>query len=170
MTKSLPVSKQMVYETYLTVVSKDGCAGIDRQSIDMFNDNLSGNLYKVWNRMTSGRYFTPPVRSVLIAKKQGGFRPLGIATVGDRISQGVAKNFLESRMEKAFYSSSFGYRPGQSEHIALNQCVSNCTMFPWVIDVDIKGFFDNISHEIMLRLLEQDTQDRWVLMYVERWL
>lgn len=170
MTKSLPVSKQMVYESYLTVVSKDGCAGIDRQSIDMFNENVSGNLYKVWNRMTSGSYFPPPVRSVLISKKQGGFRPLGIPTVSDRIAQGVVKSFLEPRMEEVFHKSSFGYRPGRSAHDALDQCVSNCTMFPWVIDVDIKGFFDNISHEIMLRLLEQHTVDKWVLMYVERWL
>jgi len=170
MTKSLPVSKQMVYESYLTVVSKGGCAGIDRQSIDMFNDNLSGNLYKLWNRMTSGSYFPPPVRSVLISKKQGGFRPLGIPTVSDRIAQGVVKNFLEPRMELVFHNSSFGYRPGRGAHNALDQCVSNCTMFPWVIDVDIKGFFDNISHEIMLRLLQEHTQDKWVLMYVERWL
>ena len=102
MTKSLPVSKRMVYESYLTVVSKDGCAGIDSQSIEMFNENLSGNLYKLWNRMTSGSYFPPPVRTVFIPKKQGGLRPLGIPTVSDRIAQGVVKDYLEPSMEAIF--------------------------------------------------------------------
>lgn len=160
----------MVWNSYLKVVAKDGGAGIDRESIEMFNEKMADNLYKLWNRMTSGSYFPPAVRTVLIPKKQGGCRPLGIPTVSDRIAQGVVKDYLEPTMEAIFHSSSFGYRPGRSAHDALAQCQGNCRYYAWVIDVDIKGFFDNISHEIMMRLLHQHTQEKWVLMYVERWL
>lgn len=170
MTKSLPVSKRMVYESYLKVCGKNGCAGIDKESIEMFNENLSGNLYKVWNRMTSGSYYPPPVRTVFIPKKQGGERPLGIPTVSDRIAQGVVKDYLEAAMEAVFHKSSFGYRPGRSAHDALVQCHQNCVSKAWVLDVDIKGFFDNISHNIMLDLMGEHTQEKWVLMYIERWL
>jgi RNA-directed DNA polymerase len=169
-TKSLPISKRMVWESYQKVAAKNGGAGIDRESIEMFNENMSGNLYKLWNRLTSGSYFPPPVRTVLIPKKQGGKRPLGIPTVTDRIAQGVVKDYLEGGMERIFHKSSFGYRPGRSAHDALEQCRKNCFEYAWVIDVDIKGFFDNISHEIMLRLLSEHTNEKWVLMYVERWL
>ena len=116
MTKSLPVTKRMVFESYLKVVSKDGGAGIDSESIDMFNANMSSNLYKIWNRMTSGSYFPPPVRTVFIPKKQGGVRPLGIPTVSDRIAQGVVKDYLEPSMEAVFHNSSCGYRQGRSQH------------------------------------------------------
>ena len=170
MTKSVPISKRMVYNSYLKVIAKQGGAGIDRQSIDMFNENLSGNLYKLWNRMTSGSYFPPPVRTVFIPKKQGGTRPLGIPTVSDRIAQGVVKDHLEPELEKHFHPSSFGYRPGRSAHDALRQCQGNCVRYAWVIDVDIKGFFDNISHDLMMQLLQQHTQEKWVLLYAERWL
>ena len=125
MTKSLPVSKRMVYNSYLKVCDKNGGAGIDKESIEMFNKNLSGNLYKIWNRMTSGSYFPPPVRTVFIPKKQGGERPLGIPTVSDRIVQGVVKDYLEPVMEAVFHNSSFGYRPGRSAHDALAQCHEN---------------------------------------------
>jgi len=170
MTKSLPISKRMVWNSYLKVVAKDGGAGIDRESIEMFNEKMVDNLYKLWNRMTSGSYFPPPVRTVLIPKKQGGKRPLGIPTVSDRIAQGVVKDYLEPAMEAIFHPSSFGYRPGRSAHGALEQCRSNCLEKAWVLDVDIKGFFDNISHKSMMELLSQHTQEKWVLMYVERWL
>lgn len=169
-TKSFPVSKRMVYNSYLKVMSKDGCAGIDGQSIEMFNTDLSRNLYKVYNRMASGSYFPPPVRTEFIPKKQGGFRPLGIPTVGDRIAQGVVKDYLEPAMDKMFHNSSFGYRPGRSAHDALAQCHANCLRYAWVIDVDIKGFFDNLSHEILMELLREHIQEKWVLLYVERWL
>lgn len=170
MTKSLPVSKRMVYDSYLKVSAKQGGAGIDKESVEMFDADLSKNLYRIWNRMTSGSYFPPPVRTVFIPKKQGGKRPLGIPTVGDRIAQGVVKDYLEPGMEAIFHCSSFGYRPGRSAHNAVQQCVENCMKYPWVIDVDIKGFFDNLSHEIMMRLLQEHTQDKWVLLYVDRWL
>lgn len=169
-TKSFPVSKRMVYESYLKVMSKNGCAGIDGQSIEMFEASMSKNLYKIYNRMASGSYFPPPVRTEFIAKKQGGFRPLGIPTVADRIAQGVVKDYLEPGMDKMFHNSSFGYRPGRSAHDALAQCHANCVQYAWVIDVDIKGFFDNISHEILMDLLRQHTQEKWVLLHVDRWL
>lgn len=170
MTKSLPISKRMVYNSYLKVAEKEGSAGIDKQSIEMFNENLKDNLYKIWNRMTSGSYFPPPVRTVFIPKKQGRERPLGIPTVSDRIAQGVVKYYLEPSLENIFHSSSFGYRPGRSAHDAIKQCQDNCIKQAWVIDVDIKGFFDNISHEILLGLLQKHTTEKWVLLYAERWL
>ena len=169
-TKSFPVSKRMVYNSYLKVCEKDGGAGIDKETIEQFNENLSKNLYKVWNRMASGSYFPPPVHTVFIPKKQGGLRPLGVPTVSDRIAQGVVKDHLEPQMEAIFHNSSFGYRPGRSAHDALAQCRTNCIKYSWVIDLDIKGFFDNISHELMMKLLRQHTQESWVLLYVDRWL
>ncbi len=169
-TKSFTVSKEMVYDSYLKVCAKNGGAGIDKETIDMFNKDLRGNLYKVWNRMSSGSYFPPPVRTVLIPKKQGGTRPLGIPTVGDRIAQGVVKDYLEPILEPLFHVSSFGYRPGRSAHDALSQCQHNCIGYSWVVDLDIKGFFDNISHEWMMKMVGHHTQEKWVLLYTERWL
>jgi len=169
-TKSFAVSKVMVYNSYLKVCDKKGSAGIDKETIEMFNENLSGNLYKVWNRMSSGSYFPPAVRTVLISKKQGGTRPLGIPTVSDRIAQGVVKDFLEPILEPLFHVSSFGYRPGRSAHDALAQCKHNCIHHSWVVDLDIRGFFDNISHEWMMKMLSHHTQEKWVLLYTERWL
>src|SRR5664279_4617461 len=169
-TKSFAVSKQMVYNSYLKVCDKNGSAGIDKETIEMFNENLSGNLYKVWNRMASGSYFPPAVRTVLIPKKQGGTRPLGIPTVGDRIAQGVVKDYLEPILEPLFHASSFGYRPGRSAHDALTQCNGNCIQQAWVVDLDIKGYFDNISHEWIMKMIQHHTQEKWVLLYIERWL
>src|SRR5215210_7045716 len=120
-TKSFAISKRMVYNSYLKVCDKKGSAGIDKETIEMFNQDLSKNLYKLWNRMASGSYLPPPVRTVLIPKKQGGKRPLGIPTVSDRIGQGVVKDFLEPEMEAIFHKNSFGYRPGKSAHQALAQ-------------------------------------------------
>lgn len=169
-TKSFAVSKRMVYNSYLKVCDKNGSAGIDKETIEQFNKNLSGNLYKVWNRMSSGSYFPPAVRTVLIPKKQGGERPLGIPTVSDRIAQGVVKDFLEPILEPLFHVNSFGYRPGRSAQDALAQCQHHCIHHSWVVDLDIKGFFDNISHEWMMKMLSHHTQEKWVLLYTERWL
>lgn len=169
-TKSFPVSKRMVYDSYLKVISKKGAAGIDGQSIDMFKRDMSRNLYKIYNRMASGSYFPPPVRTEFIAKKQGGVRPLGIPTVADRIAQGVVKDYLEPEVDKKFHDSSFGFRPLRSAHQALEQCHKHCLQYAWVIDVDIKGFFDNINHEKLMELLGQHTQEKWVLLYIKRWL
>lgn len=131
MTKSFAISKRMVYNSYLKVIN--GSAGIDRQSIEDFNSKQSANLYKLWNRMASGSYMPPPVRTVTIDKKQGGLLPLSIPTVGDRPAQGVVKDYLEPSLEAIFHPSSFGYRPGKSAHHALAQCKANCNNFAWVL-------------------------------------
>ncbi len=169
-TKSFAVSKKMVHNSYLKVCDKNGGAGIDKETIETFNEDLSSNLYKVWNRMASGSYFPPAVRTVLIPKKQGGTRPLGIPTVSDRIAQGVVKDYLEPILEPLFQVNSFGYRPGRSAHDALAQCQHNCIHYSWVVDLDIKGFFDNISHEWMMKMVSHHTQEKWILLYTERWL
>ena len=121
-TKSLPVTKRMVWEAYKQVKRNGGSAGVDKESIEQFDADLSKNLYKIWNRMASGSYFPPAVRTVLIPKKQGGTRPLGIPTVSDRIAQSVVKQHLEPELDKMFHSNSFGYRPGKSAHQAVKQC------------------------------------------------
>ncbi|HVW99351.1 MAG TPA: reverse transcriptase domain-containing protein, partial [Candidatus Babeliaceae bacterium] len=141
-TKSQAISKQMVWKAYKGVKCHGGSAGVDRQSIAMLDANLSKNLYKIWNRMSSGSYFPPPVRTVLIPKSNGGKRALGIPTVGDRIAQMVVKNYLEPKVEKGFSSQSYGYRPGRRAHDAVRQAEINCRKYGWVIDLDIKGFFD----------------------------
>jgi RNA-directed DNA polymerase len=169
-TKSVPVTKRMVWEAYKQVKRNGGGAGVDKESIEQFDANLSKNLYKIWNRMASGSYFPPSVRTVLIPKKQGGSRPLGIPTVSDRIAQTVVKQHLEPSLDKMFHNNSFGYRPSKSAHQAVKQCEEHCRQHAWVIDVDIKGFFDNIDHEVMVGLLEKYTQEKWILMYAGRWL
>ena len=169
-TRSFAVSKAMVYDSYVKVCGKNGSAGIDKETIEQFNKNLSDNLYRIWNRMSSGSYFPPPVRTVLIPKKQGGTRPLGIPTVSDRIAQGVAKDYLEPILEPLFHANSFGYRPGRSAHDALAQCQHNCIHYSWVIDLDISGFFDNISHDWMMKMVSHHIKEKWVLLYTERWL
>ena len=170
MTKSVPISKQMVWASYQQVKAKQGGAGIDGQTIEDFEVDLSKNLYKLWNRLSSGSYFPPAVRTVFIPKKQGGERPLGIPTVSDRIAQGVVKAYLEPSLEVKFHHSSFGYRPLKSAHQAVAQCKQHCRQQAWVLDVDIKGFFDNLSHEHLLWMLAKHSTEKWVLMYVERWL
>jgi len=170
MTKSLPISKRMVWNSYQKVAANKGGAGIDRQTIEQFNENKSKNRYKIWNRLTSGSDFPPPVGTVFIPKKQGGKRPLGIPTVSERIAQGVVKDYLEAQLEAVFHPSSFGYRPGRSAHDALVQCQQNGIRYSWVIDVDIKGFFDNISQEKMMQMVDNQTQEKWICLYVERWL
>jgi RNA-directed DNA polymerase len=169
-TKSLPVTKRMVWEAYKQVKRNGGSAGVDKESIEQFDANLSGNLYKIWNRMASGSYFPPAVRTVLIPKKQGGKRPLGIPTVSDRIAQTVIKQYLEPKLDVLFHSSSYGYRPGRNAHQAVKRCETHCRQQAWVLDVDIKGFFDNIDHALLMELLEAHTQEKWTLMYVSRWL
>ena len=169
-TKSLPVTKSMVWRGYKQVKRNKGAAGIDRQSIEDFDANYVSNLYKLWNRMSSGSYFPPPVRTVSIPKKGGGSRSLGIPTVSDRIAQAVVKQQLEPLLEKVFHADSFGYRPARSAHQAVAVCERRCRRYDWVIDVDIRGFFDNIDHDIMMDLLGRHTQQKWILLYVNRWL
>jgi RNA-directed DNA polymerase len=170
MTKSFPVSKWMVYNSYLKVIAKDGSAGIDDQSIEQFHENLSGNLNKIWNSLASGNYYPSPLRTVCASRKQGSRRPADISMVSDRIAQGVVKDYLEPTLENIFHPSSFGYRPGRSGHDAIEQYYDNCIKYGWVLDVNIKAFFDNINHDLMLQLLQQHTQEKWILLYTEQWM
>lgn len=154
----------------MKVKSNQGAAGVDKVSIEAFEINLKDNLYKIWNRMSSGSYFPPPVLQVDIPKGDGRMRTLGIPTVADRIAQMVVKDHLEPELEEIFHPGSYGYRPQRSAKQAVTQTRKRCWQYDWVLDMDIKGFFDNIPHELMLRAIEWHTQDAWVLLYVERWL
>lgn len=160
----------MVLDAYKKVKSNKGSAGVDGQSLQEFRENLSGNLYKIWNRMTSGSYFPPVVKEVRIPKKTGGSRSLGIPTVSDRIAQQVIKSYLEPKVETSFHEDSYGYRPKKSAHQALDKAVARCGYFSWVVDLDIRGFFDNIDHCLLMKAVKRYTQEKWVLMYIERWL
>jgi RNA-directed DNA polymerase len=168
--KSFDISKQAVWDSYLKVKSNQGAAGIDHCSIAIFEENLKHNLYKIWNRMSSGSYFPPPVLRVEIPKGNGEMRKLGIPTVADRIAQMVVKNHIEPDLEAIFHSDSYGYRPKRSAKQAVSLARKRCWKQDWVIDMDIKGFFDNISHDLMLRAVNKHSKESWVLLYVERWL
>jgi len=150
--------------------ANQGAAGVDGQSIEDFEANLSGNLYKLWNRMSSGSYFPPPVRRVDIPKASGGIRPLGIPTVADRIVQEIARRYLEPILEPMLHPDSFGYRPGKSAIDAVAKARERCWRYDWVLDLDIKGFFDSIDWELLLKAVRQHTDCAWVLLYIERWL
>jgi len=169
-TKSIPISKAMVWQAYKRVRANKGSAGIDAVNIEQFDENLSKNLYKLWNRMASGSYFPPAVKEVEIPKKDGKVRKLGIPTISDRIGQMVVKMYLEPRLENVFNPNSFGYRPNKSAHQALEQVRKNCWKMDWVIDLDIKGFFDNIDHNKMMLAIEKHVPERWVRLYIARWL
>lgn len=169
-TKSIPISKAMVWQAYKRVRANKGSAGIDTVSIEQFDENLSKNLYKLWNRMASGSYFPPAVKEVEIPKKDGKVRKLGIPTISDRIGQMVVKMYLEPRLEAIFHPNSFGYRPNKSAHQALEQVRKNCWKTDWVIDLDIKGFFDNIDHSKMMLAIEKHVPEKWARLYIARWL
>jgi len=164
------ISKQEVWRAYEQVKRNKGAAGIDEETIKQFEDNLKDNLYKLWSRLSSGSYFPPAVKEVSIPKKDGGQRKLGIPTVADRIAQTVAKNRLEPKVDPLFHDSSYGYRPKRSALQAVEACKINCWQKGWVVDLDIKGFFDNIDHELLMRVVRKHTDCKWVLLYIERWL
>ena len=168
--KSFPITKQQVWEAYKRVKANHGGAGIDAQTLEKFDQNLGNNLYKLWNRMASGSYHPPPVKRVEIPKANGGTRPLGIPTVADRIAQTVVKQVLEPELEKHFHPDSYGYRPGRSPHQALSMTRKRCWAYQWVLEFDIKGYFDNIDHDLLMRAVQKHTQEKWVLLYIERWL
>lgn len=169
-TKTQPITKKMVWEAYRKVSANGGSAGIDQLDLETYAEDLRGNLYKLWNRLTSGSYFPQPVREVKIPKKSGGYRALGIPTVDDRIAQQVVKSYLEPKVDGSFHSDSYGYRQGKNAHQAIDKAIGRCGRFAWVLDLDIKGFFDNLDHELMLKGLHYYIQEKWVSMYVERWL
>jgi RNA-directed DNA polymerase len=169
-TKSFAISKRAVWDAYRKVRDNKGAAGVDEQSLAQFEQNLQDNLYKLWNRMASGSYFPPPVRLVEIPKKSGGVRPLGVPTVADRIAQTVVAAELEKVVEPIFDDDSYGYRQGRSAHDALAVCRQRCWRFDWAIDLDVKAFFDSVDHSLLLKAVEHHTDQRWVLLYVMRWL
>ena len=168
--KSFSISKQLVWDAYQRVRANGGAAGVDQQSIEYFEENLKDNLYKLWNRLSSGSYFPPPVRRVEIPKKDGGKRPLGIPTVTDRIAQMVVKLVLEPEVEPHFHEDSYGYRPGRSAVQAVGVARQRCWRYDWVIDLDIRAFFDSMDHTLLMRGVCKHTQSPWVRLYIERWL
>lgn len=172
MTRAKPfeIPKKIVWEAYQEVKSNGGSAGVDQESIKDFEVNLKDNLYRLWNRMSSGSYFPPPVRAVPIPKKTGGVRVLGVPTVSDRVAQAVVKTTLEPILEPIFDENSFGYRPGKSAHDAIAVTRQRCWKYDWVVEFDIKGLFDNICHSRLMKALRRHCECRWVLLYVERWL
>jgi RNA-directed DNA polymerase len=169
-TKPYTISKQAVWEAYQKVKANHGAAGVDGQSIEAFETDLRNNLYKIWNRLSSGSYFPPPVRLVEIPKANGGLRPLGIPTVADRVAQMVVKRHLEPLVEPCFHADSYGYRPGKSALDAVATARQRCWRSDWVLDLDIKGFFDNLDWELVLKAVRHHDKTPWVLLYIERWL
>jgi len=168
--KPFDISRQQVWDAYKAVRANAGAAGVDKETIADFEANLKGNLYKIWNRMSSGSYFPPPVKAVAIPKKNGGVRILGVPTVADRVAQTVVKQFLEPILEPHFLSDSYGYRPGKSALDAIAVTRKRCWRYDWVLEFDIKGLFDNIDHVLLLKALEKHTTCAWVTLYVKRWL
>ena len=168
--KPFEISKWAVWEAYRRVKDNRGGAGVDEQSMAEFEEDLEGNLYRLWNRLSSGSYFPPPVRAVEIPKRDGGSRTLGVPTVADRIAQTVARLYLEPSVEPVFHEDSYGYRPGRSAHQAIGVCRERCWRNDWVLDLDIRAFFDSVSWELTLKAVAHHTDLGWVLLYVERWL
>lgn len=168
--KPFCISKNEVWEAYKRVKVNKGAAGVDDQSIEDFERKLKSNLYRIWNRMASGSYFPPPVKTVKIPKKNGGERKLGIPTVADRIAQQVVKARLEPELEPLFHDDSYGYRPGKSALDAVGQARERCWRYDWVLDLDIKSFFDTLDQNLLLRAVKKHAPKQWIVLYIERWL
>jgi len=169
-TKPFTIDKWHVYKAYQAVKANAGSAGVDGQSLKMFEEDLKGNLYKIWNRMSSGSYFPPPVKAVAIPKKSGGERILGVPTVADRVAQMVVKQEIEPEIEAKFLPDSYGYRPGKSALDAIGVTRKRCWRYDWVLEFDIKGLFDNIDHTLLLRAVEMHVKCGWAILYIKRWL
>jgi RNA-directed DNA polymerase len=169
--KPFKIPKREVWEAYKRVKANQGAAGVDGQSVAEFEVDLEDNLYKLWNRLSSGSYFPPPVRRVEIPKRDGyGVRPLGIPTVADRVAQEVSRRFLEPILEPVFHPDSYGYRPGKSAIEAVRTARERCWRYDWVLDLDVQAYFESIDWELMLKAVRKHTDCRWVLLYIERWL
>ena len=168
--KPFKIPKREIWEAFKRVKANQGAAGVDGQTIADFEADLSNNLYKLWNRMSSGSYFPPPVRRVDIPKADGGTRPLGIPTVADRVAQDVARRYLEPHLEPVFHADSYGYRPGRSAIDAVRTARQRCWRYDWVLDIDVRSYFDSIDWELLLKAVRRHTDCPWVLLYIERWL
>jgi group II intron reverse transcriptase/maturase len=168
--KPFSISKRLVWDAFTKVKANRGAAGVDDQSIEEFESDLKGNLYKLWNRMSSGSYIPSPVRRVEIPKSGGGKRPLGIPTVADRVAQMAAKMVLEPKLEPHFHPDSYGYRSNKSAIEAVGVTRQRCWKFDWVVDLDIRAFFDSMDHALLLRAVYKHTDCKWVRLYIERWL
>src|SRR5215469_459171 len=169
-TKPYRIAKRTVWAAYQLVKANRGAAGIDDETIAMFERKLSGNLYKLWNRMSSGSYFPPPVKQVEIPKAKGGTRKLGIPTVSDRIAQTVVKRIIEPILDPIFHPDSYGYRPGRSAKQAIAVIRKRCWQYDWVVEFDVKAAFDQIDHGLLLKAVRTHIKERWILLYLERWL
>lgn len=157
-------------QAYKLVKANAGAAGVDKQSLEDFEKNLKDNLYKMWNRMSSGSYFPPPVKAVPIPKRSGGERILGIPTVSDRIAQMVIKLIFEPCVEPYFLTDSYGYRPNKSALDAIGVTRQRCWYYSWLLEYDIKGLFDNLDHQLLMKAVKKHTDNKYVLLYIERWL
>lgn len=168
--KSFSISKEVVVRAWNKVKSNGGSSGIDRETIECFEGDLKRNLYKVWNRMSSGSYFPPAVKMVEIPKAGGGRRKLGIPTVSDRLAQMVAKIYMEPMIEPFFHCDSYGYRPNKSAHDAIKVTRERCWKYGWILEFDIRGMFDNIDHKLLLKAVQKHVQQHWLILYIERWI
>ncbi|MBV8995792.1 MAG: hypothetical protein JO287_19295 [Pseudonocardiales bacterium] len=169
--KSFDISKWVVWEAYQRVKANKGAAGVDEVSIAKFERDRDKNLYRIWNRMSSGSYFPPPVKAVEIPEAGGkGVRVLGVPTISDRVAQTVARMYLEPTVEPVFHQDSYGYRPGKSAVDAVGACRRRCWRADWVIDLDVKAFFDSVPWDLVLKAVEHHTDQKWILLYVRRWL
>ncbi len=169
-TKPYVIAKRAVWEAYQQVKANRGAAGIDGETLAMFEQNLSRNLYKLWNRMSSGSYFPPPVKQVEIPKAKGGTRKLGIPTVSDRIAQTVVKRIIEPTLDSIFHQDSYGYRPGKSAKQAVAVTRKRCWQYAWVVEFDIKSAFDQVDHGLLMKAVRSHIKEDWILLYIERWL
>lgn len=170
MAKPVRISKERVVQAYKRVKSKGGGAGVDNVTIKELDQNLKANLYKVWNRLSSGSYFPPPVKEVEIPKSNGGKRKLGIPTISDRIAQTVVLSILEPRLERVFHQHSYGFRPGRNAHQAVEFTKRMCWNRNWVVEFDIKGAFDNLDHTLLEKAIDTHVSERWLKVYLMRWL
>lgn len=168
--KSFDIPKRLIWESYQSVKANGGAAGVDGVSLKSFERNLSRNLYKIWNRMSSGSYFPPPVRRVEIPKKSGGTRALGVPTVADRVAQMAVKRFIEPRLDRVFHRDSYGYRPRKSAIQAVAVTRKRCWQYQWIVEFDIKGAFDNLDHGLLLKAVRKHVREKWAILYIERWL
>ncbi|WP_044269741.1 group II intron reverse transcriptase/maturase [Bacteroides timonensis] len=168
--KPFEIDKRLVYEAFNAVKSNKGSAGIDNIGMDAYVNNMSRNLYKLWNRMSSGCYFPKAVQLVEIPKSNGGTRPLGIPTIEDRIAQMAVVLAITPRIDPLFHEDSYGYRPNKSAHDAVAKAKERCMKYAWVLDMDISKFFDTINHELLMKSVGKHVEEKWILLYIERWL